>query len=272
VGELTVDAGGVRISGEQAGDGTPVALLHGLTATRRYVVMGSRTLERDGHRVISYDARGHGRSGPAPSPDAYGYDALAADLGAVLDAAGAERAVLAGASMGAHTLVRFALEHPERAAALVIVTPAFDPEDDDPARLERWDRLSAGLREGGVDGFLEAYGEPRVPEPWRDTVRTVLRQRLSAHERPEALADALRAVSRSRPFESWEQLRALEMPVLVVPSRDEADPEHPFAVGERYAAEIPTAEIRTEEPGRSPLAWQGGQLSKVIAEAADAAR
>jgi hypothetical protein len=62
------------------------------------------------------------------------------------------------------------------------------------------------------------------------------------------------------------------MPVLVVPSRDEADPEHPFAVGERYAAEIPTAEIRTEEPGRSPLAWQGGQLSKVIAEAADAAR
>jgi pimeloyl-ACP methyl ester carboxylesterase len=174
--------------------------------------------------------------------------------------------------MGAHTLVRFALEHPERAAALVIVTPAFDPEDDDPARLERWDRLSAGLREGGVDGFLEAYGEPRVPEQWRDTVRTVLRQRLSAHERPEALADALRAVPRSRPFESWEQLRALEMPVLVVPSRDEADPEHPFAVGERYAAEIPTAEIRTEEPGRSPLAWQGGQLSKVIAEAADAAR
>jgi pimeloyl-ACP methyl ester carboxylesterase len=272
VTELTTDAGGAPIAGEEAGVGAPVALLHGLTATRRYVVMGSRLLERDGHRVIAYDARGHGRSGPAPSPDAYGYDALAADLGAVLDAAGSERAVLAGASMGAHTLVRFALEHPERAAALVIVTPAFDPEDDDPERLDRWDRLAAGLRDGGVEGFMEAYGEPRVPAAWRETVRTVLRQRLSAHEHPDALADALSAVPRSRPFDAWEQLRGLDMPVVVVASRDEADPEHPFAVGERYAAEIPTAELRTEELGKSPLAWQGGQLSKIIAEAASVAR
>jgi pimeloyl-ACP methyl ester carboxylesterase len=109
VSELNVDAAGASLSAEVAGEGTPVVLLHGLTATRRYVVMGSKTLERDGHEVIAYDARGHGRSGPAPSPDAYGYGELAADLGAVLDAAGVERAVLAGASMGAHTLVRFAL-------------------------------------------------------------------------------------------------------------------------------------------------------------------
>jgi pimeloyl-ACP methyl ester carboxylesterase len=226
-------------------------------------------LERDRHRVIAYDARGHGRSGPAPSPDAYGYEVLAADLGAVLDSAGVSRAVLAGASMGAHTLVRFALEHPERAAALVIVTPAFEPESyDDPPRLERWDRLACGLRERGVDGFLEAYGDPPVPEAWRETVRTVLRQRLGAHEHPAAVADALRAVPRSRPFDSWEQLGRLRMPVIVVASRDEADPEHPLAVAERYAAAIPGAELRVEEPGKSPLAWQGGQLSRIIAEAA----
>jgi pimeloyl-ACP methyl ester carboxylesterase len=272
VTELNVDAAGTSLSAEAAGEGTPVALLHGLTATRRYVVMGSRMLERDGHRVIAYDARGHGRSGPAPSPGGYGYDALSADLGAVLDAAGAERAVLAGASMGAHTLVRFALEHPQRAAALVIVTPAFDPVDDDPARLERWDRLARGLSEGGVEGFLAAYGDPPVPEAWRDTVRTVLRQRLSAHEHPDAVADALRAVPRSRPFQAWEELRALDMPVIVVASRDEADPEHPYAVAERYAAAIPGAQLRAEEPGKSPLAWQGGQLSRIVAEAAAAAR
>src|ERR687895_1791348 len=114
------------LAGEVAGEGRPVLLLHGLTATRRYVVMGSRNLERSGHRVIAYDARGHGRSGPAPDAAAYGYDALAADLLAVLDDRGVERAVLAGASMGAHTLVRLALEQPDRAAALVVVTPAFD--------------------------------------------------------------------------------------------------------------------------------------------------
>ena len=266
--DLHVDAGGTSLAGEQAGDGPPVVLLHGLTATRRYVVMGSRVLERDGHRVIAYDARGHGRSSPAPTPEAYCYDGLAADLLAVLDATGVDRGVLAGASMGAHTLLAFALAHPERVAGLVAITPAFDPEDDRPDRLERWDRLSDGLRAGGVDGFLAAYGEPDVPERYEETIRTVLRQRLSAHEHPDALADALRAVPRSRPFAAWADLAALDVPATVVVSRDEADPEHPYATGERYAGAIAGAELRTEEPGRSPLAWQGGQLSKIIAETA----
>jgi 3-oxoadipate enol-lactonase len=258
-----------RLAAEQAGEGTPVVLLHGLTATRRYVVMGSKNLERGGHQVIAYDARGHGQSHPAD--DGYSYEALADDLRAVLDIGGIDRAVLAGASMGAHTLVRFALEHPDRAAALVVITPAYDP--DNPERdLERWDRLSNGLREGGVDGFIEAYGEPRVPEPFRDTVRTVLRQRLSAHEHPEAVADALREVPRSHAFDSWDDLGRLDLPVTVVASRDEADPEHPLATGERYAEAIPGAELATEEPGKSPLAWQGGQLSRVIAETAARAR
>src|SRR6478736_1680868 len=86
---------------DSGGDGPAVVLLHGLTATRRYVVMGSTSLERAGNRVIAYDARGHGESDPAPSPEAYEYTDLADDLGTVLDERGIERAVLAGASMGA---------------------------------------------------------------------------------------------------------------------------------------------------------------------------
>jgi pimeloyl-ACP methyl ester carboxylesterase len=242
-----------------------VVLLHGLTATRRYVVMGSKNLERGGHRVVMYDARGHGRSDPA---EAYGYAELADDLLAVLDDRGIDRAVLAGASMGAHTIVRFALDHPERAAALVLITPAFDP--DGSRGLERWDALARGLREGGVDGFIEAYGEPRVPESFRDTVRTVLRQRLSAHEHPEAVADAIEQVPRTTPFEAWDELARLDLPVAVVASRDEADPGHPYATGARYAEAIPGARLLSEEPGKSPLAWQGGQLSRVIAEQAGA--
>jgi pimeloyl-ACP methyl ester carboxylesterase len=259
-------SGDVTLAGDDAGEGTPVVLLHGLTATRRYVVMGSRALERDGHRVVAYDARGHGKSSPAPAPDDYGYGALADDLLAVLDDRGIDRALLAGASMGAHTLVRFALDHGDRVAGIVVVTPAYEPGgDDDPSRLERWDRLSKGLREGGVDGFVEAYGEPNVPEEYRETVLKVLRQRLSLHEHPAALADALRATPRSRPFEAWDELGELDLPAIVVASRDEADPEHPYAVGERYAEAIPGAELLSEDPGSSPMAWQGSQLSRVIA-------
>jgi pimeloyl-ACP methyl ester carboxylesterase len=263
--EFSVEHAGVALAGEEAGEGVPVVLLHGLTATRRYVVMGSKALERSGHRVIAYDARGHGDSSPAPSPDGYGYGELAADLRAVLDAREVERAVLAGASMGAHTLLRFALDHGDRVAGLVVITPAYTP-DGEHADLDRWDALSRGLRSGGVEGFVAAYGDPDVPEAWRDTVVKVLQQRLSAHAHPEAVADALACTPRSRPFESWAELGELEgLPCLVVASRDHADPGHPFAVGERYAEAIPGATFVSEEPGASPLAWQGGQLSKVIA-------
>lgn len=237
-------------------------LLHGLTATHRYVVMGSKALQRAGHDVVAYDARGHGASDPAPSPEAYTYEDLAQDLLWVMDQAGFDRAVLAGASMGAHTAVRVALDHPERVAGLVVVTPAYDPENW-PGDLERWDALSDGLRHGGVDGFVEAYGD-EGPEKWRATLQTVLRQRLSAHEHQDAVADALRAVPRSRPFAAREDLRAIDAPTVVVADRDEPDPGHPLAVGELYASLIPDARLVVEDEGSSPIAWQGGQLSKVI--------
>ncbi len=269
---LTIDAAGVSLAGERAGEGVPVVLLHGLTATRRYVVMGSRALQRSGHCVVAYDARGHGASSPAPDAGAYGYGQLAGDLLAVLDQLGIERAVLAGASMGAHTALRLALAQPQRVAALALITPSFEPDSPrDEQELARWDALARGLRDGGVDGFVRAYDLASVPENWRETVEQVLRQRLAAHEHPLAVADALQAVPRSRPFESIDDLAELDVPAVVIASRDEADPGHPLAVGERYAEAIPAAALVVEQAGaplRSPIAWQGGQLSRVIAELA----
>jgi pimeloyl-ACP methyl ester carboxylesterase len=249
-----------------------VILLHGLTATRKYVVMGSRALERSGHRVILYDARGHGGSSPAPEAGAYRYDDLVFDLEAVLDQLEIERAVLGGASMGAHAVLAFALCHPERVMGLVVITPAFDGQGASPDELARWDSLSTGLRTGGVEGFVAAYGTPEVPETWRETVVKVIRQRLAGHAHPEAVADALSVVPRSRPFASIAELGAIDAPVTVVASGDAADPGHPQAVGEAYAAVIPGAQLVLDEPGRSPVAWQGSQLSTVIADVAARAK
>ncbi|MGO9819153.1 MAG: alpha/beta hydrolase, partial [Solirubrobacteraceae bacterium] len=72
-------------------------------------------------------------------------------------------------------------------------------------------------------------------------------------------------VPRSRPFDSVAELGAIAVPTVVVASNDEADPEHPRAVGEAYAEAIGGARLIADEPGRSPLAWQGSQLSQVIA-------
>jgi hypothetical protein len=55
---------------------------------------------------------------------------------------------------------------------------------------------------------------------------------------------------------------------MVVASRDESDPGHPLAVAEKWAEWVPGARLVVEDEGRSPLAWQGGQLSRLIAELA----
>jgi pimeloyl-ACP methyl ester carboxylesterase len=261
---------GVTLTGEHAGEGPAVVLLHGLTATRRYVVMGSRLLERDGHRVISYDARGHGHSSAAA---AYDYEDLMLDLLAVLDELGVDRAVLAGVSMGSHTILRLALDQPERVAGLVVITPSFDGTPVDAGgKLDRWDALAAGLRSGGIDGFVDAYDLSGVETRLRDTIVTVIRQRMALHDDLGAIADALEAVPRSRPFETLDELAGIDTPVAIVASNDGADPEHPQVVGEAYAALIPGARLVLDTPGASPTAWQGSQLSKIIAETAAAGR
>ena len=253
----------MQLHSVRSGEGKPVVLLHGLTATHRYVVMGSTALQRAGHDVVAYDARGHGASDPAPVSTAYTYDDLAADLEEQLDEAGFERAVLAGASMGAHTAARFALDRPERVAGLVLVTPAFMPGPPDEAALAQWDARAKGLREGGVEGFMRAYGDPGVSDAMRDTVLKVMRQRLSLHEHPDAVADALQAVPRSSPFGSLDDLGSIACPAVVVADRDEVDPGHPLAVGTAWSDAI-GCRLVVEEPGQSPIAWQGGQLSRVI--------
>lgn len=261
---FTVERDGVSLSGEVAGQGPPVVLLHGLTATRRYVVHGSRALERAGHRVLAYDARGHGASSPAPS-GTYTYPEMMGDALEVMDAMGVERAVFAGQSMGSAVALGLALAHPERVAGLVVITPAHRGAPSGPRALEQWDRRAAALESGGPDAFVASLEPFTMDERFQDTVRTVIRQRLARHEHPAAVADALREVPRSHAFEGVEALAGVAASTLVVGSRDSSDPDHPLSVARDYVDVMPDARLIVEDEGESPLAWRGGALSKEIA-------
>jgi pimeloyl-ACP methyl ester carboxylesterase len=262
--ELAVEREGHRLAGESIGDGPPIVLLHGITATRRYVVHGSKVIARRGYRQISYDARGHGRSEPATRNGGYSYAELVTDLEAVLDAEVGERpVVLAGHSMGAHTAVSYALARGDRLAGLVVIGPTYMGFVDEQA-LAGWDRLADGLERGGVDGFMEAYDRGLDPA-WRETILRFTRRRMLEHRHPNAVARALREVPRSAPFEAISELEFCDLPALVVASRDAADPSHPYAVAAAYAESLPDARLISEAEGESPLAWQGGRLSREIA-------
>jgi pimeloyl-ACP methyl ester carboxylesterase len=263
-----VAAGELRLAGEEVGEGPAVVQLHGLSATRRYVLHGSVALARAGYRLVSYDARGHGESDPAPRGAGYGYGELAEDLRAVLaDRAPDERPVLAGHSMGCHTAVAHALDHADSVGALVLAGPVTLGLPAPEEVLAHWDRLADGMERGGVDGFMAAYEADLHVEPgWRKTVLRISRERMERHRHPEAVAQALREVPRSLPFEGLEELETLDVPALVVASHDEADPNHPYAMAEAWADRLPAGRLISEEPGKSPLAWQGGRLSRAISD------
>jgi 3-oxoadipate enol-lactonase len=262
---VAVERPGLTLAGESLGEGPPLVLLHGLTATRRTVVHGSKVLARKGYRQLSYDARGHGESDPAPPGEGYAYSELAADLGALISAELAEGVpALVGHSMGAHTAVAYGLDHADRIAGLVFIGPVWTGLPPPQEILDYWDRLADGLEQGGVEGFVSAYDRDLDPK-WRETLLRITRQRLEAHRHPEAVAQALREVSRAAPFETISELEFLDVPALVVASHDDADPGHPYAVAEAWAERLPQARLISEERGESPLAWQGGRLAREIA-------
>lgn len=262
---FTVGAAPV-LRGESAGEGPAVVLCHGITATRRYVLHGSKALARAGYEVFTYDGRGHGESDPAPAGEGYGYPQLVGDLERVVEAqVGDGRFFLGGHSMGAHTAIAYALRHPERVAGVALIGPVYTGAIE-PSSLEYWDGLAAALEAGGVDGFVAYIDRNQGIDPrWRDSVLRFTRERLLAQRHPEALAVALREVTRSRPFGSLDELGSLQAPTLVVASNDDADPGHPYEAAAAYAGALPNARLLSEAEGESPLAWQGGKLSRALA-------
>jgi len=258
-----------RLAGDELGEGPAVVLLHGVTATRGQVVHGSTVLAREGLRMVRYDARGHGESEPAPQRSDYGSPQNVDDLELVLaELGGGAPFILAGHSMGSHTAVGNALRAADRLAGLVVIGPVYGgpPENAEQRQrtLDHWDELADGLEGGGVDGFLEAIDRQGLDPDWRETVLRFTRERMLKHRHPEAVADAMRGIARSKPFESMSELESIDVPALVVASHDVADPGHPFAVAEAYAERLPRARLISEGEGESPLAWQGGKLSREI--------
>src|SRR4029077_660477 len=79
------------------------------------------------YRIITWDARCHGET--ETSDDPFSYWDLAEDLNGLLNHLGIARAVIGGMSQGGFVALRFALKHPERVAALILISTQAGAED-----------------------------------------------------------------------------------------------------------------------------------------------
>ncbi len=116
-------ADGTPVAWRVEGRGPALALTNGITTSNFFwSYLHRRWVGR--HTVINWDLKGHGRSGPARSPEGASMPALADDLLRVLDAAGVERATLVGFSMGCQVSLELYRRAPDRVAALVLLLGA----------------------------------------------------------------------------------------------------------------------------------------------------
>src|SRR6266850_1522214 len=114
---------GVDLAITDIGAGPALFWGHGLSSSMEQDERG-RMLDWDrlsaDHRIVRWDARGHGDSGGGPDADGYRWDNLAVDLIHLADALGIERFVAGGVSMGAATALHAASRAPDRVAGLVL--------------------------------------------------------------------------------------------------------------------------------------------------------
>lgn len=121
------DGSTVHLRDEGPRDAPVIVLLHGSNADLYTWQPWVEDLRGD-YRVIRYDQRGHGLTGPAGDDD-YRRDAFIADVDLVADALGLDRFVLGGNSMGGAIAMGYAIAHPERLAGLVLVDAGGVPMD-----------------------------------------------------------------------------------------------------------------------------------------------
>lgn len=181
------------------GAGVPVMLTHGFGATAGMWDRNVDALSVD-RPVIVWDLRGHGSSDAPEDMDRYSEQISVADMAAILDAAGADRAVLGGMSLGGYLSLAFHLVHPQRVAALALVDTGPGYRNDEARnKWNAWvERRARELEQG--DGRPDSSAEVAQ----------------AVHEHPEGLPRAARGIMAQKDARVITSLDGIKVPALVV--------------------------------------------------------
>lgn len=240
----TLRTGDAEVHYEVMGQGPTLLLLHGLGSWGEDWAPQMRAFA-PAYRVVTMDARGHGRS-PRGDVASYSIARFAADAAAVLQAVGGGPAHVVGLSMGGMIAFQLAVDHPALLRTLAIVNsgPAVVPTTPAERKmLATRERMARWLGPGIVARMIA----PRLfPRPEHGDRRWAFRARMRANDRRAYLA-ATRAII------GWsvlDRLGEIDVPVLVV----SADADYtPVAAKEAYVKLLRRGELVVVPDSRHAL-------------------
>jgi len=214
-----------------------VVLVHGLLLSQRMHEPLAYALAERGHRVVTIDLLGHGRSDRPPDMWRYGMGFFARDVIALLDHLELDQAIVGGTSLGANTTLEVASAAPERLRGMLIEMPVLD--NALLACAITFTPLALALTAGEPVMRAVARAARRVPEgalPWAGkVVLDGLRQD------PAPSAAVLQGVFHGRTAPHRTERRTFTAPTLVIGHR--RDPVHPFSDAGLLAEELPNARL-----------------------------
>ena len=236
---------GTRISFSVAGCG-PWLILSNSLATDRGMWRPQLSELQARFTVLSYDTRGHGQS--SVSGDEFGFDTLAADVIALMDCLGINRAKFVGLSLGGMTGLALALSHPDRVERVICCDARADAPDGYKAMWDKNIALSeSGNMDAVVDGTMQRWFSSAFrADPANATLLTTVREMI-LRTPPEGYRKAARCLQTLDLLRSLDQIRR---PVQFIVG--ESDPAAPLPVVQDMANRVAGAEVHVI-PGAAHL-------------------
>jgi pimeloyl-ACP methyl ester carboxylesterase len=239
-----VDNNGLRLHYLDYGraDLPPMLLLHGMRDSALSWDIFARAMS-DEYRVLSLDSRGHGDSDRA-GPNGYRFDDYITDVEALADHLSLSDMIIVGHSAGGRYAWSYAVKHPQRVRALVIVDIDPDPYNPQTAR-----DLRASIAEPESwpteDDFIAYFKTRRVHTPEDALRKQVLAISSRTPEGGYAWKADIRIVTEYERPDLWESWGRISCPVLLVRGRQSTLLTHETAVKMRAA--LPSSQMRLAE-------------------------
>lgn len=222
---------------QDAGQGPAFVMLHAGIA---HSAMWDPQVEffKNKFRVVCYDQRGFGKTTTTTK-----IFNRRADLLALLDYLGIERAIVMGCSMGGSIAVDFTLEHPERVAALILIAAGVSGNEPSPELVKAWEEqdaaFAAGDNERGIELELQMWvdGPMRTPAQVNHAVRAKIRE--MELENLNINTDGYSSAQLEPP--AIGRLGEIRVPTLILIGK--GDQPHVVNLAPKLAREIPNAKL-----------------------------